>query len=455
MNSSDPRKGSESKGLPRATLRILAVVAFSLAATIHRVELSAVAALLGLILVAWSYVGNRPIHHERTHVWAGMGALSVIALSWISRVGPAAPSEEAMAAVYQGLLIVGILLAILRGRTGWGRRVVVAVCLASVVLITAWILASEWDSEAGTDVYLAHAAAGEALFDGENPYGEAVRFPDGNPHNPSDAVIIGYPYPPPVLSTYASTAVLGDSRIVSAVAWLGVLTVVSGMALRRGRAGDAAFALLIVLAATPAWPIVVFVAWTEPLSLALLFAAISLWRRKWFWSAVLLGLALASKQYFILLLPPLALMKVDHRMRRLGVAAATAFIAWMPPLVFGAGDYLTATVTNLLDIGFRPDSQSLSGLAAAYGADLMIPRFIWLAMIGAVGVVAGYQVRSRVDVALGFAFTLGFAFWTGLAFPNYWFLVMGITAVGMLLTEVEAENVRVREATRWRARAAV
>ena len=432
-----PERRGEADGLPRPTLRVLAVVAFSLASTIHRVELSAVAAVFGLVLIAWSWSGDRPDHDPNILRWAGLGAIGVIAMSWISRVGPPPPNEGTVLPFYQGALIVGIVLALIGARKPSFRQVSIGLSLGAVVLLTAWVLVTDWRSEFGTDVYLNHEAAGEALFSGEDPYGDAVRIPDGNPYTPEDAIIVGYSYPPPVLLTYAVMAELGDSRIISAVAWLILLSVLAARSSKRDRLGEVSFAIFLVLAATPVWPVMVFVVWTEPLTLLLLFAAFALWRKSWLSSAIFLGLALASKQYFVLLLPFLLLMRVDERNKRLLVAGGTAILVLVPPLIVDAGAYLQATVINLLEIGFRPDSASLPGLLAAVGNEFMIPRPMWIAMIAGLGIILAARTQTRADVALSFAVVLGFGFWTGIALPNYWFLVMGLAGLGAFFAQLD------------------
>lgn len=352
--------------------------------------------------------------------------------SWIFPPGPLPVSEQEIRPVYRGLLVGAVALAVVLPSSRVARRTAVGLACLAVALSTTWTLVGEWESPVGADPYLAHEAAGAALLDGEDPYGEAVQFPDGSPFAPPDAVVIGYPYPPVTLLTYGTTAGLTDPRIVSVAAWFVVIGALAWRSLRRDRA-DAAFAGFLIVASTPIWLVTLYTAWTEPLQIALFAAAMWLWRRHVVWSAVLLGLALASKQYFIVLLPLLLLMKVERRVTRLAVAGLVALVAWAPPLLVDASNYLDATVRTPLSFGFRPDTLSLPGLMAAMGIDFSMPHWLWLGMVAVIGVVAGRMIRSRTDLTAGAALVLGVSFWTGLAFANYWFLIMGLSVAALWL----------------------
>lgn len=360
--------------------------------------------------------------------------------SWVFPPGPMPASEQAIRPVYLGLLIGALVLTMVGRGSLTVRRVAIGLACSAVVFSSVWILVSEWESPVGADPYLAHEAAGAALLGGEDPYSDAVQFPNGSPFAPPDAVVVGYPYPPVTLVSYGLSAGFTDPRVVSVVAWLSVLGGLAWRSLKGDDEGNAAFAGFLILASAPIWPVMLYGAWTEPLHFALLAGALMLWRRHVVWSALLLGIALASKQYFIVLLPVLLLMKMERRVMRLAVAGGVAFLALVPPLLVDASTYLEATVMTPLGFEFRPDTQSLPGLMAALGVDISIPRWIWLGIIVVVGVVLGRWARSRADLTVAALLALGISFWAGLAFPNYWFLIAGLAVLSSYLAAADHEN---------------
>jgi hypothetical protein len=286
-------------------------------------------------------------------------------------------------------------------------------------------------------VYHAHRAAGTALLDGENPYTDAVRFFDGSPYAPAGAVYEGYPYPPVVLMTYGLVGAFTDPRLVSTIAWLALLVwsarTYAGAA--SGSDDEVSLGPFLLLVTAPAWPLLWFTAWTEPLSLFLFLVAALAWRRGTLVSGVTLGLALASKQYFVVLAPFLILLDSrDGRYRRVLIAFATAVLTMIPFVILDPVAYFDATLGNLFSIGFRPDTQSIPGLAAALGADFMPTNWLVVGVTLTVAVILGRYLQPKQRWLDGAAFVLATMFALGLAFPNYWFLIMGLMATGLMMS---------------------
>ena len=387
-------------------------------------------ALLGLVLKA-SHRSSAPMLLPV----AGLLIAVFLVFARDSRVGPLPPVEFALRPFWEGLIMAGVLALVLSGLWKKWRTVGIVAIVVAATVMTVVMTVVEWDSELGIDVYHAHRAAGAALLDGLNPYGPAVRVLDGSPNAAPGSVIVGYPYPPVVLLTYGVSAMLADPRLVSLLAWLVLLGWLGRMALRDERYSDVALAFLVLLAAAPVWPVVLFTSWTEPVSLLLLVLAASLWRSRPILGAVLLGLALASKQYFVLLTPLLLLSPGFRRVKHLPLALGVAGATLLPFILVDAVAFWEATVTNIASIGFRPDTQSVSGLLAAVGVDLVLPVWVWLLVCFSFGIALARGLRSEGDLLLGVTLVLGVAFLTGLAFPNYWFLVAGLGAAGVVLSQ--------------------
>ena len=117
-----------------------------------------------------------------------------------------------------------------------------------------------------------------------------------------------------------------------------------------------------------------------------------------------------------------------------GVAGLTIFVglAHDPPA------FLRSTIGNLADIAFRPDTQSLPGLVDSLGLQLNLPNIVWILIwLGVTALLArsssttsGFMIRAGLG--------LGAAFVLGMAFPNYWFLVAGLLAIGTVLEPADA-----------------
>lgn len=429
-----------------AYLDFSAVALLSAASVLPNPVISAVCATAALVLLAVSIVSRRS--SAVSTVWAGVAAIVVLLLSRFSTVGPFAESFDRARTPWILLVAACLSTAVVLRRSRAQRRVALVLGLLAVLLPTAWMLVAEWDRPVGTDVYLMHQAGGAAIIDGRNPYGPIVRVPSGSPHVPEGTVVEGYAYPPVVLMTYAVAAEsVGDPRLVSFVVWVIVLTWVAIRADGEGSEEDRAFGVFLLLAGSPVWPVIWFTSWTEPLSLLLFLGAAVWWRRSWVTSAVLLGLALASKQYFVFLAPLLLFQRAEKRSQRATVALGVAGLVLLPPLMLDPAGYIRSTVLNLADIGFRPDSQSLSGLFAVMGTEVSLPLPIWLGLGLIFSAAVARLATSRDTFTMVAALVLGFAFLIGQGFPNYWFVVTGLAAIGVCL-RTEERSVGVAEPNR-------
>ena len=419
---------------------MISVSSLCAAAVSPNVWISVPSAALGLAVYVLSvFHGDRPVSTSSVRL-ASVAAIALLLLGRFYTLIPLPTAYRTYETVWLLIAVGSVGLAAVASERRTLRRLSIGLGLLSVVLATTAITFGEWNSPVGTDVYHAHNEAGEALAEGENPYTDAVLIRNGSPFAEPDAVIEGYPYPPVVLSSYGLASIPGDSRIVSAVAWLAVIGWLAVRALKRPQRDDVGLAIFLLVMSMPIWPVILFVAWTEPLSIALFLGAAVAWRRWPTASAVLLGLTLGSKQYLIFLAPLVLLHSDEHRIRRsvvsFGVVIATILLGLMPdPEAF-----LTATVLNLADIGFRPDTHSLPGLLATVGIDFNPPVWAWLGL--GLGAAVALSLRSRtVSDFLGLgAVALGVAFWIGPAFPNYWFLVLALLAIASVLDVQQTDN---------------
>ena len=313
------------------------------------------------------------------------------------------------------------------------RNVVVGVLIVVVAGIGAVVMVEHAQSPVGVDVYLAHQSAAEAMSEGENPYSEAVRYPNGSPYAAEGEVLEGYAYPPVTLWAFAaSTWLTGDPRWLNVALWIATLSAVACKGIRSGSAVTAA--VVVVLAAAPAWRLVVFTGWTEPLTIALLAVAALTWKRSPIGSGVALGLALASKQYMVLLLPLLLLHRDDEHRPRTATAILTAGVTLIPYAVLDLGLLIDRLVLRPMSLPFRPDSQNLVAAVGGFEGGQSVLTGLALVAVLVVSWHFGRSATGQDTFLLGSAAALGIFFLLTLAFANYWFFVAALAALAVTVS---------------------
>lgn len=299
-------------------------------------------------------------------------------------------------------------------------------------------------------VFLEHGA--RALVAGTNPY--RLAFPNiysveetsryYGPGVVADGLVTyGFPYPPPSLLWAVPGHVIGDIRFSGLLA-LGVLA-----AVLQGRSrghGQRVVALALLL--LPATMYVLARAWIEPLLVALVGLAVWALRRDHrLTAAVLLGLLFASKQYMVVVLPCLWLLRPQATWKLGGVMVGTAALVTLPFVVVSPSAFWRSVVEWQLIQPLRPESVSL--LVAVVNALAWPPPGVYGLLAPVAGLVAGgvFAWRAPPTPAM-FAAGAGIAMLATVtlskqAFVNYYFLVAGaflVAAWAMLDESVIAQE---------------
>lgn len=439
-------------GQPRALsptiLNVFAVACISFAALSRPPMLAAAGAGIGLVLFTWSLLKRRPMVDRHSFRWAGLSVIVILGVRFSGSVGRLTESEGVARPIWFGFLVLASVLAIVMGHRLVARRLSVVLALLAVTFVTGVMTVQEWRADLGLDVYWMHRAAGEALFTGENPYTAAVTVSDGSPFAPEGAVIEGYPYPPVVLGTYGVAGAASDPRIISALAWIGLLAWMAWRAWKPRSDSNSAYSMFLLLAGLAVWPVVWFASWTEPLSVALIVLVAVWWRRRPTLSAVALGLAIASKQYFVFLAPLLLLHRDDSKRKRLMVAFSVAALTLLVGVLPDPSAFVTSTVANLSEIGFRPDTQSLSGGLRSLGVEFYLSPFAWVAAGLALSAIVAIGSTRMSDLIGRVGLVLGLVFFIGQAFPNYWFITLAVIAVAEVVADDEGSDAGELDRTR-------
>lgn len=419
----------------REVLLLFATILFALA--VRSGARAGAPALLGTVLLAAALFSTRDVGDVTSppsDAWNTRLLLSVITLGLLgvlgwspSAIGPSSWGLERM----PGVIWIALALAtFIVGRHG--RRVLV---LGIVVLtVGATLLFGSLHLRAaagiGLDVYFLHVEAADALSHGLNPYTDAVRVPNGSPTAEPGDEITGYVYPPVTAISYSlGYWAFGDPRFTSLIAWSAFLALLGvGAARRRSQSG---LLTMLLIASTPGWPLVLRAAWTEPLSLALIAAAFTLWRSS-IGSGLLAGLALASKQYFLVGAPLLLHRDRSWIMRTLVVAASVIGTLGIVA-IWDLGAFWASAVEFHLSTPPRADGANLVGLASLLGVSWDPPALLAVGVGLGAAVVAVRSSVHRTGFVLALGTALGASFLvSSQAFANYWFLIAGLCGLALM-----------------------
>ena len=328
-------------------------------------------------------------------------------------------------------VFVGVaVLATLPHRFAIARAARVGLPVLLAALATWWITRDE----PHIDVHVFLTDGAHAFLHGVNPY--SIDFPDI--YDAKDSALLygpgvvqdgrlafGFPYPPLVLLTALPGYLLGDVRLSSIIA----VTVAGVWLLWRSEttSGRRAAVLLLCL---PGLPSLFAGAWVEPVLVALLAVVVLAARRgRWLLAAVALGLLFVSKQYFLVALPCLWLLRPYATRGRVlafvgaGAVVTLPFVAWSP------ASWWSSVVALQFEQPFRPDSTSVVAvLAQLFGwADPTWAGPVSLAVGFAVALALARTLRPGVatfSLALGLCLAVTFLL-SKQAFLNYYLMGAG------------------------------
>jgi len=273
-----------------------------------------------------------------------------------------------------------------------------------------------------------------AVLHGHNPY--AMTFPDIYPSQLSDLfygpgvvmngrITYGFPYLPVSLLVAIPGQLLGDVRYSQLIAMI-----VTALVLRRLASDQVGRAAAVLGVASVSAIPVLNAAWTEPTIVALLACLVlALERRRYSFVAVFLGLLLVSKQYLVVTVPTLWLIRqfLTRRVILIGLGAGAAVT--LPFLLVNPAAFWKAIVEFQLVQPFRADSISL--LVSSVTAFGWPPPWTYsvLPLVGG-GLTAIALALRAPRTPAAFAAAIGLTLLVTIllskqAFMNYYFLVSG------------------------------
>jgi hypothetical protein len=343
-------------------------------------------------------------------------ALGAIAFDLlISRLAIVEEETARAVQIWGVVLLVSVWLSIRFGV----HRVGLVVILLFSILMGARVVSAVSDPD--IDVWRAHQGAARLIAVGGNPYAELdLTLEPGS----TEGRLRQYFYPPVTLGWYAGwTLILGDPRWASLIAWLITLLIGSVAAIRAARP-QLGIALLAFVAVQPGWFLLLTGSFTEPLIAMLVAASMAAISRYPTLAAVMMALALASKQHLLLVLPMVILAWwVVDRTRAMTVGFV-AFLAFSIGLAFGPNEYIAAVLTGPTLTTPNPDGVSLYALANALGLELSL--LSWFPILAALllsislarqPIRTGWPARQIAVVMATFLFLIPFAIW------SHWMIV--------------------------------
>ena len=316
---------------------------------------------------------------------------------------------QALAALTLGAVLVGA--AVRQPVKGLGIAIFMGLAARGLVILL--------DSPPTFDVPYLQATAGHDILAGINPY--VMPF-----------VPQGYPYWPFSAVAAAAGLLIGDARWSSVGADAMTAGALIWLALRVGMSGRMAAGIAALWLWTFAGLFVTWEGFPEPILVALAaVATAALAQARWAVAGFLVGLAVATKQFGVALLPFLALLPIRVRLRTLPVAVLTAVAIIAPFVIWSPDPFIAQTIQVHLAEPARGFSLNL--LEPAPG---LLPRIhLPFALAAALGLAAGLAVWSRFRgstagwLASSAAVLLAVFLVNDIAFVNYYQLVLGLLAL--------------------------
>lgn len=395
-------------------------------------------AMLVATPVAWSYT-YRPLNLAA--VTTASALLAIVCLGWRRLAGGAAGRTT--------LLLAGLATAIAVWRwrpaanvttTGWFGPSVWLSCIAVVAVACALVLRRVAGHAAAVamlfallmgaignvlavpggvrpeiDVWVLLQDAAHGALGGSNPY--AMAFPGV----PAGQTSTCFTYLPGSFLLVIPGRVLGDVRVALAAAFVLPWLVMAARSLRRlwqRPVGESVMAIapVVVALVLPATLRVMQQSWTDSLLVGLITVAVMCWRSTWV--VLPLGLALATKQHALLLLPVLPLWL--GRRKSLGAVGVAAVVV-VPYFLADPDRFLTCTVSFFLDLPMTGTSISLWTVLPDA---LRNPALVVVFLLVAYGIAWLALPRGRSTFPLAAALVLcAFDLTNKQSYVNQWWLV--------------------------------
>jgi Glycosyltransferase family 87 len=394
--------------------------------TISRILLAA-----GLVLLLFVLLWRPPASQLPSFRAVEIGFVALLALELAAHVvvpfrpEPPTPTIPVPALAFVALVALGLWHAP-RLQTDRLAAWAIGVAIATAMLARFAIVA--YDVEPGFDVHLIQEAGGNALLAGQNPY--AVRT----------AYDSGYPYWPLSAFMAAGGLLLGDARwgllladAITAVAFVAIARNIGAPA----RLGALAAALLLWNSSG------LYITWQslpEPLVIAfaaLAVAAITRRGTRGWLAGVALGLAVATKQLGLGLLPLLPLSRDRRRWTAFAVAGAVAAAIIVPFALLDLPRFLEGSVSSHMVEPARDYAVNLLDPLPGVLPRLNVPLVVTGVLALGIGTAVRFRWPDAIDGWLAGSIallTVAFCF-IGISFVNYYQIPLALLLVLIMVPD--------------------
>jgi predicted small integral membrane protein len=392
----------------------------------------AIVALTALVVAAWAaFVGRSRVSLPGVLVGSLALVLSgeAVFCTALNPVYNEALKQAVQVAAVAGFVLTASLLIHLSAPAIGLRRLLIAqvllIFVAGAVLRFAAAVAAP---DPGLDVYYAQRDGADHLLAGQNPYTAA--YPDPNV---SGGRFSGAPfYPPfPLLVSTAIWACGLDVRVGNAAGDLVAALALFTLAWTRGERLPAALLAACYLH-FPRVPLIMELAWYEPMLAAALGLGLLLVARGWRLGYFLLGLGITGKQYAVVLFPPLLKALRGRRLALVGGTVLAGVVVVLPFFLWDEQPFLDRVVLHHLDQPVRLDGVTLQAAALnEFGVE--VPKWLMycLALL-LIGLVTWRTPAHGQNAAPWMATSLLiFCLFFSQAFINYYYLCQYLMLVGL------------------------
>ncbi|HEY4022819.1 MAG TPA: hypothetical protein VGM75_29270 [Pseudonocardiaceae bacterium] len=310
-------------------------------------------------------------------------------------------------------------LVVFWGRFPAGRLAIVPLVLAGVAFGGVIV-----GGVPNIDVWVIFQQSADGLLHGLNPYNMSFTgVPAGQTSNCFNYLPVTF------LVTAPSKWLFGDVRWVEAACLLGTGALLTRQVVRRG-GGRGQVALAVLVALAPGSLLVVQQAWNEPILLiGLVASAVLMERGRWNWAMVPFGLALATKQHLVLLLPLLLFWPKFGWRRVLGTVGVAAAVS-LPWVVVNPARFTQCTANFFL--GEQAPAKALS-IWRVLPAPIQMPVLI-VGLVLAFGIAVWRCPKTPAGflVSAGTVFVV-FDLVNKQTFVNQWWLAAALLVSGIVL----------------------
>ena len=304
------------------------------------------------------------------------------------------------------------------------KRTRVFFIVAASVMLAHWLVLRASPLPA-IDVFINSSIAADTLLSCANPY--SAQYPDLY-HGAYGYYPAAFGYWPFYLLSTLIPRILGDIRLLT-IFCIGTTVICTyRIALKNGSITNARSVLILFLS-LPSSIFITEQGWIDPLLLGLLsILALCLYSGKWFFSSVVLGLIISTKQYgFIMLLPTYIVWYKSIGLKKSllfsFVSLLTVSAIILPFVIVNPSAFYESTIQIFLRVSARNDSSSIPAfLHHSYQCSmpsLMLPLIYILILL----VMGAWQFRSPNTLSawlatIGLTYAWIFAFGKQ-AFANY------------------------------------